>query len=675
MLQINSIYKNPLFYIGLLIRALLLNHLINSKIVVDWYAPFLENSVRHFSFDPWAAWLASNGQPEAFPYGYAMWLLFLPSAIFAKYFGIASAYSYAATLLASDFVMLHLLKIFSGKSSKFILLTYWLSPILILGTYYLGYNDIIPVLFLTGSLFFIRKKEVLISGLLLACAISAKLSMALVIPFYLIYFLHNKTIRSLGPAFLASFLVSIALFEAPFVLSDSAIFMLLSNPEIPKLYQLSLKIGEYLNFFITPAAYLATIYIAWSVKRINFDLFLSMLGISLLTVVLLTPSSLGWFIWTLPLLVYFQKVEGKKAFFICTFFSALYISNVFIGSYFNADFSESYWKITSLSHTLLITTGVILITLIWKATIKENDFFKLSRKPFAIGISGDSGSGKDTLSNAILGLFGKHSVTQISGDDYHQWDRHKPIWNIVTHLNPLANDLSGFTRDLLKLSTGRSIRSRYYNHDTGKLTTGETLPSNDIVLASGLHTLHLPVTRELLDLKIFLNIDEELRRFLKIKRDVHQRGYTQEKVLESIERRLRDSNMYIAPQMKHADICFMLEPSRRDAELLEIHNEHLKLSFFSRLGIDQYEISRTLIGICGLHVDSEVIGDLDITKISIEGNPSAEDIQLAAEILCKRTCEFLDLNPQWEAGTLGLMQLITAIHIEHILNKRYYDQI
>jgi hypothetical protein len=183
------------------------------------------------------------------------------------------------------------------------------------------------------------------------------------------------------------------------------------------------------------------------------------------------------------------------------------------------------------------------------------------------------------------------------------------------------------------------------------------------------------VTRELLDLKIFLNINEELRRFLKIKRDVHQRGYTQEKVLESIERRLRDSNMYIAPQMKHADICFMLEPSRKDAELLEIHNEHLKLSFFSRLGIDQYEISRTLIGICGLHVDSEVIGDLDITKISIEGNPSAEDIQLAAEILCKRTCEFLDLNPQWEAGTLGLMQLITAIHIEHILNKRYYDQI
>lgn len=515
----------------------------------------------------------------------------------------------------------------------------------------------------------------LISGLLLACAISAKLSMALVIPFYLIYFLHNKTIRSLGLAFLKSFLASIVLFEAPFALSNSAIFMLLSNPEIPKLYQLSLKIGEYLNFFITPAAYLATIYIAWSVKRINFDLFLSILGISLLTVVLLTPSSLGWFIWTLPLLVYFQKVEGKKAFFICTFFSVLYISNVFIGSYFNADFSENYWKITSLSHTLLITTGVILITLIWKATIKENDFFKLSRKPFAIGISGDSGSGKDTLSNAILGLFGKHSVTQISGDDYHQWDRHKPIWKIVTHLNPLANDLSGFTRDLLKLSTGRSIRSRYYNHDTGKLTTGETLPSNDIVLASGLHTLHLPVTRELLDLKIFLNIDEGLRRFFKIKRDIHQRGYTQEKVLESIERRLRDSNMYIAPQMKHADICFMLEPSRKDAELIEIHNEHLKLSFFSRLGIDQYEISRTLIGICGLHVDSEVLGDLDITKISIEGNPSAEDIQLAAEILCKRTCEFLDLNPQWETGTLGLMQLITAIHIEHILNKRYYDQI
>ena len=47
----------------------------------------------------------------------------------------------------------------------------------------------------------------------------------------------------------------------------------------------------------------------------------------------------------------------------------------------------------------------------------------MTRRPFVIGISGDSGSGKDTFANSIEGLFGKHSVTKLSGDDYHLWDR------------------------------------------------------------------------------------------------------------------------------------------------------------------------------------------------------------------------------------------------------------
>ena len=59
----------------------------------------------------------------------------------------------------------------------------------------------------------------------------------------------------------------------------------------------------------------------------------------------------------------------------------------------------------------------------------------MTRRPFVIGISGDSGSGKDTFANSIEGLFGKHSVTKLSGDDYHLWDRKKPIWQAMTHLN------------------------------------------------------------------------------------------------------------------------------------------------------------------------------------------------------------------------------------------------
>ena len=76
-------------------------------------------------------------------------------------------------------------------------------------------------------------------------------------------------------------------------------------------------------------------------------------------------------------------------------------------------------------------------------------------------------AGKDTLADAISGLFGDHSIVTLSGDDYHLWDRHKPMWQVMTHLNPTANDLEGFSHDLASLKDGKSIRARYYNHVNG----------------------------------------------------------------------------------------------------------------------------------------------------------------------------------------------------------------
>ena len=50
---------------------------------------------------------------------------------------------------------------------------------------------------------------------------------------------------------------------------------------------------------------------------------------------------------------------------------------------------------------------------------------------------------------------------------------------------------------------------------------------------------------------------------------------------------------------------------------------------------------------------------------------SAQDIEMAASLLCPRLKDFLDLKPTWEAGSLGLMQLITLVHIDQLLAKRY----
>ena len=130
------------------------------------------------------------------------------------------------------------------------------------------------------------------------------------------------------------------------------------------------------------------------------------------------------------------------------------------------------------------------------------------------------------------------------------------MWQVMTHLNPMANDLEGFCNDLVSLTDGKCVLSRHYDHKTGKMSKPSRLDSNDFIIASGLHALYLPVLRECYNLKIYLDIDEGLRRHFKLKRDVRQRGHTVERVLGSFEKREPDSARFIRPQSRHADLIF-----------------------------------------------------------------------------------------------------------------------
>jgi uridine kinase len=330
-------------------------------------------------------------------------------------------------------------------------------------------------------------------------------------------------------------------------------------------------------------------------------------------------------------------------------------------------------RLISLTHTALVATGIVLAIRIWRETVIRNDFFRLSRKTFVIGVAGDSGAGKDTFANAIAGLFGSHSVAAISGDDYHLWDRHQPMWQVMTHINPAANDLESFATNLVSLTDGRSIQACHYDHDTGKMSRPFKVKSNDIIIASGLHALYLPILRECYDLSIYLDIDEDLRTYFKVQRDVNKRGYTIERVLDALAKRKPDSEKFIRPQAAFADLIFSLRPihSSSLANASEQNPPRLKLVVKSRHGFNELSLKRVLIGVCGLHVDMSTNADVSEVEISIEGEASAEDIRMAAQLVCPQIFEFLDLQPQWQNGVLGLMQLVTLSHINQALTRRF----
>ena len=650
-----------LFVLGLLIRLILLV-IVEPLPVLDWYAPFLEATF--FSWDPWQTWLSQSGDPTAFPYGYATWMAFWPLGVLFQLSELPISYSYGLTLLLADITLLFVFyNLLPRQQKQLAFHIYWLSPIIIIAGYLFGYNDLIPALLLMISIFFVKKNLFFGVGFFCILAISAKLSMLLALPFMLIYLLNNKPIRCFLPQFFQGIVTGSILFLLPFAFSSAGLQMLFDNPEMDKIYQLALPFDAQTKIYLIPLMYFLFLYATWRVKRIHFELLHTILGSMFLLIILMTPSSPGWFVWAIPLLsLSLAKNSNATSLLLLGAFSFLYALNTLLlglPALLPA-------KVLSLFNTSMAALGIILLVRVYRESIRKNDYFRFMQKPFVLGVSGDSGSGKDTFANAISGLFGKHSVTLLSGDNYHLWDRKRPIWQALTHLNPMANDLERMTMDLRRLLEGHAIYTKHYCHQTGKMGRPQKTPSNEIIISSGLHALYLATLRQYSDLKIYLDTSEEVRTLFKIKRDVNERGHTKERVLSSLKKRESDSLKFIRPQSQYADIIFSLQPISPPVD----SNPNLRLVVHSRQGGDERILSRVLIGTCGLRVDALPSENNSETVLTIEGDCRAEDISLAAKAICPNILEFLDIKPHWCDGMMGIMQIITLANIDKTLTRK-----
>ncbi len=183
-------------------------------------------------------------------------------------------------------------------------------------------------------------------------------------------------------------------------------------------------------------------------------------------------------------------------------------------------------------------------------------------RPIVLGVVGDSGAGKTTLTRGLIRVMGDDQVARINADDYHRYERRERQQLGITPLHPDANHLDVLTQHLLHLRRGEPVLKPVYDHRDGTLRRPVYVRSARFLVVEGLLNFHTETLRTAHDVRVFLAPPEDLRRAWKLKRDCTRRSYTTDEVLRELDRRERDAAEFIRPQRRHADIVVAFHPSR-----------------------------------------------------------------------------------------------------------------
>jgi phosphoribulokinase len=175
-------------------------------------------------------------------------------------------------------------------------------------------------------------------------------------------------------------------------------------------------------------------------------------------------------------------------------------------------------------------------------------------RPVLLALAGDSASGKSTLSRGIEFILGVGRVGRVCTDDYHRYDRATRAELRVTPLAHEADRMDLMAEHLRALAGGDPVRKPTYDHHTGTFGDEEVVDPGEIVIVEGLLPLADRSVRDAIDVAVFLEPDETLRRRWKLDRDVFERGYSPKDVVAELQRREVDAAQYIRPQRAYADV-------------------------------------------------------------------------------------------------------------------------
>ncbi|MDR5602141.1 uridine kinase [Staphylococcus coagulans] len=175
-----------------------------------------------------------------------------------------------------------------------------------------------------------------------------------------------------------------------------------------------------------------------------------------------------------------------------------------------------------------------------------------------IGIAGGSGSGKTSVTNEIMNNLEGHSVALMEQDYYYKDQSHLTFdQRLQTNYDhPFAFDNDLLIQNLKALQSGQSVEVPTYDY-TKHTRSDKTIAFHpkDVIIVEGIFALENKELRDMMDVKIFVDTDADLRILRRLIRDTEERGRTMNSVIEQYLNVVRPMhNQFIEPTKKFADI-------------------------------------------------------------------------------------------------------------------------
>lgn len=182
----------------------------------------------------------------------------------------------------------------------------------------------------------------------------------------------------------------------------------------------------------------------------------------------------------------------------------------------------------------------------------------MSKRPVVIGIAGGSCSGKTSVTRAIYDVFRDHSVVVIEQDYYYKNQSHMTFEQRLetNYDHPLAFDNDLLIEHINLLLEYKPVEKPVYDYvqHTRSAEVIHVAPK-DVIIVEGILVLEDERLRNLMDIKLFVDTDSDLRIIRRIQRDIKERGRTADSVIEQYLSAVRPMhNMFIEPTKRYADV-------------------------------------------------------------------------------------------------------------------------